>query len=89
MPPATTPTTQPPPPPQNASVIVIGGSVTASCASGGPALVSAIPANGYGTAVSRGAQLLVDFRSTTHHSIVEAECEGTHVHWSTGEEAAD
>lgn len=70
-------------------MIVIGGSVTASCGGGSPNLISAIPANGFGTAVSRGFQLVVDFTSATHHSIVEAECEGARVNWSTGEEAAN
>ena len=63
--------------------------MTVSCAAGTPNLISAIPANGFGTHVTRGLQLVVDFTSATHHSIVEAECDVSRVQWSTGEEAAN
>ncbi len=93
--PPTPPTTAPPPPPPspppasgNASTFVQGGSVTASCSSGSPRLVGAIPAAGFAVAVaSGGGQLVVDFTSNTHHSIVEAECEAAAVQFSTGEES--
>ena len=100
--PASTPTTAPPPnvapstPPSTgpapttgqATVFVDGGSVTASCGAGSPRLVSAVPTNGYTTSVASGVQLVVNFTSNTHRSIVEAECDGARVQYSTGEESA-
>ena len=71
-----------------ATVFVNGGSVTASCGAGSPRLVSAVPANGYTTLVTSGIQLVVNFTSSTHRSIVEAECDGARVQFSTGEESA-
>ncbi len=93
-PPAAPPTPAPtaPPstaPPSTATVFVTGGSVVASCSTGTPTLVSAIPNSGYGTTVRPGHQLLVTFTSATHLSVVETECEGTRVHFSTGEERDD
>ncbi len=101
----TPPATDPPPPPSppppptstttttapqsSATVFVTGGSVVASCSTGTPTLVSAIPNNGYGTTVRPGHQLLVTFTSATHRSVVETECEGTRVHFSTSEERDD
>ena len=77
------------PPQSTATVFVTGGSVVASCSTGTPTLVSAIPNNGYGTTVRPGHQLLVTFTSATHRSVVETECEGTRVHFSTSEERDD
>ena len=71
-----------------ATVFVAGGSVTASCGAGSPRLVSAVPVNGYTTSVTSGIQLVVNFTSNTHRSIVEAECNGARVQFSTGEESA-
>ncbi len=71
-----------------ATVFVDGGSVTASCGAGSPRLVSAVPVNGYTTSVTSGIQLVVNFTSNTHRSIVEAECDSTRVQFSTGEESA-
>ncbi len=93
VPPATvsppTPTgTGPAPISGQATVFVNGGSVTATCGAGSPRLVSAVPTNGYTTSVSSGVQLVVNFTSRTHRSIVEAECDGARVQFSTGEESA-
>ena len=44
------------------------------------------PTNGYTTSVSSGIQLVVNFTSRAHRSIVEAECDGARVQFSTGEE---
>ena len=86
----TTPTgAGPAPTTGQATVFVDGGSVTASCGAGSPRLVSAVPANGYTTSVSSGVQLVVNFTSNTHRSIVEAECDGARVQFSTGEESAN
>ena len=89
-PPTVTPTTpaavDPPPSTGQATVFVNGGSVTASCGAGSPRLVSAVPTNGYTTSVSSGIQLVVNFTSRAHRSIVEAECDGARVQFSTGEE---
>ena len=62
--------------------------MTATCGAGSPRLVSAVPTNGYTTSVSSGVQLVVNFTSRTHRSIVEAECDGARVQFSTGEESA-
>ena len=86
--PSTPPSTGPAPSTGQATVFVDGGSVTASCGAGTPRLVSAVPTNGYTTSVSSGVQLVVNFTSSTHRSIVEAECDGARVQYSTGEESA-
>lgn len=87
--PSTPPSTGPAPSTGQATVFVDGGSVTASCGAGSPRLVSAVPTNGYTTSVASGVQLVVNFTSNTHRSIVEAECEGARVQFSTGEESSN
>lgn len=87
-PPPTTPTTTPTGP--AASVVTAGGSVTAACSGGTPRLVQAVPNAGYGVSVrDQGDQLIVTLRSSRHFSVVEIECEGTRVHFSTSEESTD
>jgi hypothetical protein len=71
-----------------ASVVTVGGTVTATCSGSTPLLVRAIPNAGYGVQVGgSGLQLVVTLRSSSHRSVVEVECEGSRVHFSTSEES--
>lgn len=87
-PPAVPPAASPAPPTGGVSPLVaVGGSASFRCSDGDAILVSAQPRSGFTATMPPGNQSTVDFTSSTHKSVIDAECVGGTVRGYVEEEA--